>query len=625
VNNPQDLALEGYYPSYERSTIWQNVMIHKTVALSGAFLWIAAAIITWNKPATGYEASIYSSTPLIFWVANIINLIIGISFVIQQGYVKSKADKSLYGITGISLIVLSFASVISLFIVRGYALFSQYDSLTHLGFINQILDSGHFSASNFYPISHIYIVEFALLFNVASDTFLKLIPFVFALFNVMYFYCLAQAVLPRRGQAILATVVWMAFLSQWYLDMTPNMLANFMFPLGFFLLIMGIKHRDIQWKILFGIFIFLIPLLHPLVAYVLAAIMVSIWVFQAFMKNKLKMRKSNSIFLLSAIFVLLIWSSVWVSSFNMYYDFVYDLTLTINNLGETNLNSLINQAQYAAGYNYNVLAGFLKIYGGPILVLLIAVAGILHLLRKKDKNRREYWILLPMAPMIMIAVFFVALYVTVTGFPPERLIIYILLFGTLFCGYYFYTILNKVENISRKFPLFASAILIPVIMVLFVNDGLKLYPSPYIYQNAMQVTGTELTGMHWFIFNKDTTVQQTSITVDTYRFGSLFLTPTEVAARSDMKFYTADLPEDLVLPYHFGYDQKQYLGQSYGSDTYMVLSQECEVMYTSIYPEMAKLRFQTTDFTKLQSDPSVNVLYSNGGLDVYYIKAVAPS
>lgn len=624
MNNSQQIIVE-YTSSYERTSFWLNTMVLKMIALTCISLWMFALIIAWNSPATGYEASIYSSTPLIFWIANVINLAVGTGFIIQQVSSRNKRNKSFYRTVGLSLVVLSFASVLSLWIVRGYMLFSQNDSLTHLGIINQLIASGHFDIQNFYPITHVYLAEFSILLNVSSDIFLKTVPFIFALFNVIFVYCFARAVLPRKSQAILTTLIWMTFLSQWYIDLTPNMLANFILPLGLFILVKCLKSYDFQWKVFFGIFIFLLPVLHTLVGFIMAAIMISIWITYKFiLKNRVLISGTNSNFLLFSTFALLIWNCIWISSYNLYQSIINNITSTFSSMGSINLDRMIIQAQYATSYNYNIFDYFLKIYGGPTLVLLIAIFGFIYLLRKKRKNEGEYLVILFIAPIIIITLSFIALYLQVTVFPPERLIVYILLFCTLFSSIFLYNILFNFHIIKYKFQnILLGSIVIFIIMFLFINDGLKLYPSPYTYQPAMQVTKTELSGMNWFIFNKDITKQETSLTVRTYRFGSLFLTPEEQKQRPDMKYYTANIPDYLMVPYHFGYENNKFLGQYYLQGTYMVLSGECRAYYKDIYPEMANLRFKTTDFAKLEEDPTVNKLYSNTGLDIYYINPLS--
>ncbi len=47
------------------------------------------------------------------------------------------------------------------------------------------------------------------------------------------------------------------------------------------------------------------------------------------------------------------------------------------------------------------------------------------------------------------------------------------------------------------------------------------------------------------------------------------------------------------------------------------------MIYKDLYPEMADIRFQSQDFIKLEEDDSIDKLYTNTGLDFFYVHAVS--
>jgi hypothetical protein len=51
----------------------------------------------------------------------------------------------------------------------------------------------------------------------------------------------------------------------------------------------------------------------------------------------------------------------------------------------------------------------------------------------------------------------------------------------------------------------------------------------------------------------------------------------------------------------------------------MVLGNRDRLRYVEVYPGLAKYRYYPDDFERLEGDPTVNKLYSNGGLDVYLV------
>ena len=57
----------------------------------------------------------------------------------------------------------------------------------------------------------------------------------------------------------------------------------------------------------------------------------------------------------------------------------------------------------------------------------------------------------------------------------------------------------------------------------------------------------------------------------------------------------------------------------------MVLNKEDRLLYTEVWPEMARYRFYPQDFEKLEQDPNVDKLYISNGLDIWYIHSESVS
>jgi len=66
-------------------------------------------------------------------------------------------------------------------------------------------------------------------------------------------------------------------------------------------------------------------------------------------------------------------------------------------------------------------------------------------------------------------------------------------------------------------------------------------------------------------------------------------------------------------------------GETYTKDKYMILTQNDRLQYVEIYPEVAEFRFYPADFDKLEDDPSIDKIYDNRGLDVWYVHPVVRS
>ena len=625
IYKASSLLREAYVPS--RNSI-PTAKIIKVAALLCIIYWIIALFVTWKSPATQFESSIYSATPLMFWIANTLNLLVGIGIIVHQiTYQNDKRESDLW-IIGFVLVFLAFSAILSLWIIRGYALLGEGDAITHLGMIKNIISTGQIKSSNYYPITHIYFAQLSQLSNISPNILTNCIPIAMAIFSILFMYCLAQTVLHNKWQVLLAVIIWIAFLSSSFVVISPNTLANLYFPLAIFILIKCFYSKQIQWKILFIIMIFFFPMFHPLVGFILMGFIMIMWLYERLINHEQSMvGENNSRFIFTAAAISLIWGIVWNASFTPWKQLMTSFMANLTAGGASNLTELAGQISYAVGYHYSVIGMLFKTYAAQIIIVVLTAYCLIVLWRRgffKQKLRRLA-LLFSALPMLVIAIAF--LYIENTGFSPNRLIIFFILLCTLFVGYILYQIIKKSKDHDYhhmkskiKFSSF-SFFSISIIILLFIIGGLQLYPSRYTLQPNLQTTRTEYDGMNWFLQNKDISVNQTSITVNAYRWASLFLTPAEQVAEG-YSYPGAETPTNLVIPWHFGYDTRQNLGQFYNNNIYMVLNTRDTLLYQEIWPEMAAIRFQNKDFNQIERDTSIDSLYSNGGLNVYYVNSI---
>jgi hypothetical protein len=130
------------------------------VVLIFLFLLLSVAlIITWNTPATGYESSIYWSTPLILWVSLIASVIVGVALVVVS-IAKNELEQSSLWKLGLLLVFLCYTICLALFIIRGYYMWCMTgDPASHIGWIKEIINTGHMVDTILYPAGHIYLSE----------------------------------------------------------------------------------------------------------------------------------------------------------------------------------------------------------------------------------------------------------------------------------------------------------------------------------------------------------------------------------------------------------------------------------------------------------------------------------
>lgn len=591
----------------------------KIIASVCFILIVVALFAIRGSPATGYESSIYWATPPVVWGCLIFSIACGIGIVVHHVF-RQKEDNNLW-VIGLGLILLSNTIILSLHILRGYAFWAAIgDPGAHLSITQDIIASGHIEESNFYPITHIYLAQLSQLLGVRPMVLLQWMPVLFALLSMGFTYFLVKSILPRKGQVMLATVAGTALISGWYLYSDPNVFANLAFPLTFYLLVRSFAPGTLQWKFLFLIIVFLLPPFHPVPTFALLAIMLGMWLFQrlSFLLAGKVSRAATSFFRLDAatMLILFVWGFTWLSSFAVWDQMTRNLRAIILESGITPYAKLMGELEYAGVHGYSVAEQFFKLYSGVLVYIILAVVA-LAVLRKRLVAKGDLERLGTLYGSLgLIALAMVALYFTGAGFDPRRLLVYILIICIPFSGFVLFEFINQASS-QHKWLAGMAPLLVAVLIISVSLHGIaKIYPSPYVLLVNHQTTQTEIDGMDWFLHNKNTSIP-TSVRLNSIGgWARISLTSDERQSRQDIPLHT---PEKLLAPYHFGYDKHSTLGQSYDGDTYLIMPTRFRKAYVETWPEIAELRFLPEDFAKLEADRSVDKLYSNSGLDVYYI------
>lgn len=592
-----------------------NHPLTKIVAICCLLLVTAGLYFAHETPATGYEASIYASTPLILWISIVIALACGVSIIVYAVY-KGFEDKITW-IIGALLVTFFYVIAVSIYQIRGYyAWIVNGDPATHLLFVKEILDTGHVPVSLIYPILHINAAEIVNLTNVDLITLEKILPIYFLLIFILFVYVLARSVFINRGQAILATLVSFIFLpgtSSFY----PNLIANCYFPVFLFILVKVFGKNKLNWILLLLLSILLYPVFHILPTFiaivVLAAFLIAVFIYKLF-NNKYKMGLYiYGLFLI----VLAMWSTIWISSFGI-WDFTISSAYRLITWGGTSYaSSLSSQLNQAQGSGYNVLEYILKQEGVVIVFVLITLL-IFPIAWKELRAKRTDVLLLFYPSLVAIGACTVAMYFFNLGFGPLRLLFYILLICALFVGFAFFKLLDKVKTYrSKALHHIVMGAIVVAIVLLFINGLSVLYPSPYNIQQNYQTTKEEFYGMGTLLDHRNINFDIVNTNLAYWRFSHILLSPAEIQAQNIPVSVPSTYSQ--ATPYHFGYDNHTTFAASYKDNAYLLVTRRDRTVYTDIFPDLAKNRFTAADFSQLPGDLSLYRIYTNGEFDSYYV------
>lgn len=122
------------------------------LALAVTFLALGGAILAAHfSPATGYEVNIFDATPLTFWVP------LGVALVAST-YVSITARSTWAWVGGLAGSAGSVLAVAALPLFRSYYFFGPADSMTHLGWVKDILTGRLPTAELLYPGIHTFTI-----------------------------------------------------------------------------------------------------------------------------------------------------------------------------------------------------------------------------------------------------------------------------------------------------------------------------------------------------------------------------------------------------------------------------------------------------------------------------------
>jgi hypothetical protein len=599
----------------------------KIIASICFILVIAALLVIRNSPATGYESSIYRATPSLAWWFLIFSLLGGIGIVVHQVYHK-KTDESRTWLIGLLLILISYTTVLSLYVMRGYMLWGRDDVLWHLRTTWDVIATGHVYGENYYPIAHIFTAQLSQILNIDAIVLFKYLPVLFALFYVAFIYLLARYVLPGRGQVLLATVVGLALIHTWYIGFGTSILSILMLPLAFYigLRIMSVSKPPYSraFLMLFIILIFLYPPFHMQPAIAIVFFIATIWIFpRIYLKlsrnpgeitTNYSGRNANT-----SIFGF-VWWAMWISSFGIFATFIRNVRDLFVEHGTTPLELIGQDLSRTMGYGYDVstvLDGFTRVYGSTLLLIIMALAAF-PLITKKLSARKELIDLYSLyGPLLLFTLVIIGLFVSQNIFGPGRFFVYVIILCTVFTGFILYEIIARAQSLSQRHSL-ARLLPLAVVLVLGLVSVLGVfgvYPSPYTYSLSQQVTESELNGADFSLSHNDTSIKL----VDYYPVGMRSFWYLMAGEDEKRSLGASRLIWEPSIPYHFGYDSNSYFGSSYNEDRYMVVNTRFRKLYTDVFPDMAGQRFLTSDFLRLEDDFSLDKVYTNGELDSWYV------
>ncbi|MDS0475114.1 hypothetical protein [Natrinema sp. 1APR25-10V2] len=588
-----------------RSTLGESTLLALGfLALTGAVLAAHSA------PATGYELSLYSSTPLSFWA------LLGCAlFVSLLGALRATTDW--YRWLALGLGGVSMATFVGLPVVRGYRFYGAGDALTHLGWMRSI-QSGAFSPIELrYPALH--LVTTFLSVTVGIDLAQAALLVIIALSCLFFaFVALSTSLI---FQSRFSTVVG-AFSAFLFLPITT--IHTFIVPhamsqailfssVSIFLLLKYLRspaslRSPSGMGMLFALTSIALVVYHPQLAAHVLVMFLGITILQ-FLYRRYRADHpiathrpiAGQTVLLTAVFL------AWISKHGFFSDvFRYALSSATSYFvgGGAAAEAVNSQGSSLSEIGVSLLELVLKLLGPSLLFLFFAGVLVLWSVRNRDLTARTsglvpYFVVSLIALAGVFAVYFFgsysAMYFRVFGL----MMVLVTIMGAV-------AIAHGTTALSRNYrSTTVYSVSIVGFGIVLLLSLLVVFPSPYVYQSSPHITDMSMEGYQTTFENKDENVTFTAI-----RGGP---------SRYEDAIY-GDLERTQKYDAIYGEAIADGIPQQYAEDRYLVMTRADREREVVAYRE---LRYSRSQLDSISSQTGVSRVHSNGEYTLYYVRGAA--
>lgn len=591
--------------------------IYTKAATVVGFIAVGIAILSAHQqPATGFELSTYTATPVLFWLCTCLALLVSLLVVF------SKPDKGTLKLAGL-LGGLSMTAIVSLPIIRGYHYIGEGDSLSHLGTTIDINAGAMLMTESRYPFVH---TLGSVLHDATGLAFAHVLMILVVSFILTYFLFIPLSIRELTGNTTMTYIGLFAGLLLLPLNhlspsiyIHPTSQALMFAPVFFFVFFRLYRHRT--WRIL-SLFLVIAPsfvLLHPQQAANLIAFVSAVAVIQiaSHLYNGYRFsRFSEWVLPEVTVFIIAFW--LWVRNLDTFWsslESVYMIPFEETQAAETTATRSLSLSAvggslpevfmklFFVSLLFAVLTGLLMLYvfarrsdvvpsfpksetatpdGGVIRTNLLYVfyglsaVGVIFLVYLGGGISDQYFRQLGML-MVLASI--------LTSIALGRILLYIAS--------------RRSEPVGRwaiaSFLLFCLVLSVPVV-----------FASPYIYYSSDHVTEMQMSGYDTTFEHQSDSIAFDDIRSDTSRYGNAIL--------------GRDIPEEAYydreetgVPDNFA---NRNLPLFYDRPIYIPVTEADRTRDPILWKGF---RFSHEDFAYLDGDAEINRVQTNGGYDLYLV------
>jgi len=581
------------------------------ILLAFGFVTLAVGVaVAYTVPASGYELSVYTATPTLFWVGIAAGLLIAINV-------------SMFGRTGrIRVLALflgggCFTAFVGLPIVRNYQFYGTADALTHLAWTRGIISGETELLSLLYPGIHTVAAFISETTGYAPARSMLYVVVLFAVLFVIFVPLCAWVLTDDLRTTAIAT--FSAFMLLPITNISSQVVAHtttqaiFFLPVVLYLLVRYLQSersgmRPTAVGVILAITLVSLLFYHPQQTLNLLVMFVAIVALQLtarrYRSTSGALSKTRPIYTQTGILAIafLLWSpgkGRFESSTSAFIDrlgrFVSGETEVAGSAARR--GSSLTEIGSGLGEIYLKLFAVTTVY---CLVTGVLLLVILNGRMDAEDSSLDSFGRLTLVGFVPVTVVFLLYLLTNFQTQSFRHFSFLVVFATLLGAI---GIARGWKWAGARFsrPVLSTALSVAILLGLAVSVA-TVFPSPWIYLHSQHVTEMEMNGH---------TESLEQIPDD-----SLFYAPRDGPDRyadvqnrrlveNESRFRSLD--EDAMLT---------DLSETYGTDWYFALSQLSQEREAGAYQE---LRYSAVSYDTARSQRGVNQVSDNGEYQLYYV------
>ncbi len=595
------------------SDIRSQISLQIALAIGFVSVGIGVLIASAN-PATGYELSIYESTPLGFWVAVTIGAVLSL---IVAG--SRRAERWIRG-SAIILAIGSIMSIVTLPLIRNYYYYGSGDSMSHLGWAREVGGGVLSPLGLLYPGIHITANYMSEVAGIELTQTLQLIPMViYPLLGVLTIALCVNYLTDSQWGFIVGLFSGLLFIPinklSVHIIAHPSSQAILFFSLVLYLLFRFLTQPgDARYTSVSSVALAIVAVamifIHPQESMMMLVTLITVTGVQLVYRRK----QSESVItqqplVLGHALLTGVIFTLWLPQHTRAVDRLLFVIGGFLEQGTETGTEVTTRTASLTALGGSVEELFVKLFLPTLIIGLLAgvllIANLTGRLQDNKSNRNSL-ITYITAALFPLTGAVVVIFLAQQGDHYFRFFGLLMVPVTIVGGVAIAELLASIDR-RTKWPA-ATTVFVSIFIFLLAMQMLTIHASPYMYQSNKQVTQAEMTGYEFAFEHRTEETPMLALRIGPRRFVDAYYGRYTARAGLDFPGYRGGVHEN---------EFNRGLSGEYDGDRYFATRSANQQIEVGLYNE---LRYTQDGFDQLERDRSIHRVQDNGDFRLYLVR-----